>query len=186
TRKALSKEVDPDKLPKVADKFYDRFLGLAQWVAAMRGVVGRDKYTREIQYKPTSEIGTRLAKQFCKLAMGIAIYHRKSTIDEDVYQMIVKVAKDTAPDRVEEVVKQMYMKTSETFASTNDISEWTKFPTGTLVNVLDDLRMLSIVRKDPSRRGYWALSKAMLRKMKPLKLYEKEEAWTGKKKGRKE
>ncbi len=182
-QKALDVKM-PKKMPEMSHKMAVRIMRLAQWIASLRGVVSREKYTNEVMFKPVAEIGTRLAKQLAKLGIGIAILHRKKAIDEEVFQVISRVARDTAPDRVEEIIKQLYLRTQKEYASTVDISSWCRFPSGTVVRLLQDLVLLHIVVKDPDNQGYWKLSRSMLQVMRPLGIYTTEETWGKAKKQR--
>lgn len=175
SKKALERNIT--KLPTISKEMAGKFLKLAQWVAALRGVVSREKYTGEILFKPSSEIGTRLAKQLAKLAIGVALVKHKDYIDQETYDIVCRVGQDTAPDRVEEVVRQLYLKSRNSFATTSQIAEWTRFPTATCTRLLQDLDLLHIVQKEEGARGYWQLSRGILRLMDPLNLYKRERAW---------
>ncbi len=165
------------KLPELSQKYAEQFLKLAQLIAALRGVVSREKYTGEVLFKPSSEIGTRLAKQFAKLALGIALVHRKDRVDDAIFQIVCKVGQDTAPDRVEELVRQMYLRSRDRYCATADIAKWTRFPSGTCTRILQDLDLLFVVKREDGVRGSWQLSKMILRLMEPLDLYRSDKAW---------
>ena len=181
--KVLDRPVKKKHIPKIGPRMIKRLTGLAQWVAALRGVVSREKYTGEITFKPTAEIGTRLGKQLTKLAMGIAIFRRETRITEDVYKLVVKVARDTAPDRVEEIVKQLYLKADKDYVTTKEVAEWTRFPTATTTRLLQDLNLLHVVKREPgTSSGHWKLSLSIRRLIRKLKIYEDEERWQGRKK----
>lgn len=175
----LNRPIKPDDVPTVPEEMYGRFIKLSQWVARMRGVVNREKYTGEMLHKPVTEIGTRLAQQLCKLAMGVAIFHHRDRVSEHDYRIAARVARDTAPDRVEEVVRQLWLQSRDQFASTAEISEWTKFPRQTMLSVLQDLNMLGVVQRKKGDRGggMWKLSRSIVKLMKPLGIYDKEERW---------
>jgi len=166
---------DPESMEKI--------IKLSQWISSLRGVVSREKYTGQINFKPMAEIGTRLAKQLYMLAMGISIFKQEDTISESTYQTIVKVGRDTAPDRVEEIVRQLYLNTSPNteleYATTRDISDWTRFPEGTVRFILQDLDLLSIVKKEKGNiRGGWRLSASVTKLIQQLDIYKKELEWT--------
>lgn len=158
-------------IPELSEEMTERFVGLARWVAMLRGVVDRERYTGRVQYKPMTEVGTRLAKQLCKLAYGIAIYRREAEITESVYRLIVEVAQDTAPDRVEEIVHQMYSHDPDDFKSTKDVAHWCKFPDDTIRYILQDLVLLKIVEKAPQGGSLWRLAPAVVANMRSLRMY---------------
>ncbi len=179
SEQVLNIDIDMKKVPTINTEMEDRIINLAQWVSALRGVVSKERYTGIMQFKPSREYGTRIAKQLAKLGMGVSIFHRRSTLDEESYKGIVSVARSTAPDRVEEIVKQLYLNSREEFVSVKKVAEWTRFPLGTTRDVLEDLDLLSIVAKDQrgSPTGRYRLTKTVLRMMRPLGLYNEDERW---------
>lgn len=170
--KVLNRDFPTEAIPDVTDEMMERFISLAQWVAMLRGVVCREKYTGIICFKPGSEVGTRLAKQFCKLAYGIGFFKGEDVVSEATYRTIVSVAQDTAPDRVEEVVKKVYTKVGEEYCTTREVEEWTGFPHDTTRFLLQDLVLLRIMVQERGKTGGWALSPYVYRLMNDLGLYK--------------
>jgi hypothetical protein len=179
----LSREIKlPDDVPTFDTMAAEKIRSLAMWVASLRGVVSREKYTQQVTFKPIAEIGTRLAKQFMGLALGIAIYRQEKTVSDAVIKTICQVAKDTAPDRVEEVVKQLYLNR---ITSTGDIgyyqvlqiAEWAAFPQQTIRYMLEDLYMLHIVKKQILEKGKqgWRLSDQVIKLIQDTGMYHAEE-----------
>ena len=182
-QKALSRKVDLSKTPTISNSMAMKITRLAQWVASLRGVVNREKYTNIVQSRPTREVGTRLAKQFAKLGIGIAIFHNLPTVDDLVYRIVIKVARSTVPDRIEEVVKHLFLRSQKQFASAKEISKWSNLPQQTTRALMEDATLLKISHQDPkSMLGGWKLSNAILRLMRPLQLYKDETEWIGAKK----
>lgn len=168
---------EPDFTPEIGSVILEKLVGLAQFVASLRGVVSRERYTGNINYKPMAEIGTRLAKQFCKLAYGIATFKRETEVSIKTYETVVTVAQDTAPDRVEEIVKQLFIRNPDAFVTTQEISDWSRFPINTVRFILQDLCLLGICIKDSGRAGFWKLSPSILMLMRDLALYKHEVNW---------
>lgn len=175
---ALNVEVTEDMIPEIPQPMIKRLMSLAQWVAVLRGVVQRERYTNIVQFKPTQEVGTRLATQLAKLGMGVAIFHQTPEFDEDAYQVVVSVARSTVPDRVEEIVKQLFLRARDKFATAKELSEWSFLPENTVRTMLQDLELLRIVVSDGANfNRKYKLSRVMLRMMRPLGLYKSEEQW---------
>jgi hypothetical protein len=177
----LSRHVTPEEFPKVGTDIAEKLLTLAQLVSALRGCVSRERYTGFIAYKPVIEIGTRLAKQFCALAMGIAIYRWQTVITDDVMRIVYRVGLDTIPDKVEELVKQLYIHEEvgdvdvSGHIKTDLLSQWSRLPTSTVSLLLQDLDLLFIVRKKPGTRpGFWKLNPTVTRLLDSLGLYSLE------------
>jgi hypothetical protein len=167
--RVLDREVSG--FPEVPDAFLERIVDLAQWVALLRGVVGKERYTGIVQFKPMSEIGTRLAKQLSKLACGIALYHQKKVVDPDVYRILTRVATSTIPDRVEDLIKHLFLRGDAVVA---DLSAWTHLPSSTVHPLMQDLALLKIVRQ---KEKVWSLGPAIRKLMEKLEIYKHEGRW---------
>lgn len=183
--RVLNRPVERKHYPAIPQWFKERMLELAQWVSAMRGTVSRERYTRElILCKPTAEVGTRLAKQLCTLGLGVGVYHGKRTLDEDVYRVVAQVAVDTAPDRAEELVRQLYIHGDEP-VDLEELSRRTRFPHETCRYLVQDLTMLHITARDrDGRRALWMLTPQMRKLILRLGIYEGAKAWTAVRKGK--
>jgi len=175
--KVLEREINARDALGIDKHMARRIAGLAQWVSSMRAIVVREKYTNEVMYKPFKEIGTRLAKQFGKLAQGIGFYRQIDKLGEDEYRILVKVARDTAPDRVEDIVRNLSIQPNKSkYLSTKDIANLTRMPDGTTRTLLQDLTLLRVTQKDAhsGHAGRWRLSPQMVKLMKPLGIYDDE------------
>jgi hypothetical protein len=168
------------------DETVELIIGLSRWIARLRGVVSREKYTGQVLYRPVPEMGTRLAKQLMKLAMGIAMFHRRNHIKKADLRPSIQVARDSAPDMVEIIVQQMYLRSMDNFATTADIAKWTRVPEATTLKFLQDLYLLKVVQMHRGARmtTSWRLTKSIRGMMEPLTLYEKEERWLAEGKGK--
>lgn len=177
-RKVLNRPIGKDVYPKIPLWFKERVVELAHWVASMRGVVERERWTGStgvISAKPSAEIGTRLAKQFCALGMGIGVYRGLRELDEEVYHIVAGVGRDTCPDRAEEIVRALYACGGE--AATKDLAEDTRFPYDTVRWVLQDMALLGVVKLRKGSGGVYVLSEAVATILKRLRLYETDRAW---------
>lgn len=179
-QKVLNRPVDAAHIPKLPQWFKERCRDLAHLVAALRGTVGRERYTQQILFKPMSEQGTRLAKQFAILAAGIAVYRGKDEVDEGIYATVCRVAMDTSPDRQEEVVKQLFTHGGR--GRTAEIATWARFPQDTVRYVLEDMAMLGLVERleEKGDRNNWRLSAVVNTTLDRLRVYEREKQWAKK------
>lgn len=84
-------------IPEPPDWIYERLIALAQLIGHLRATVPRT-YGGDIAYKPSPEIGTRLAKQLLKLGKCLSIIQQTKglKIDKPVYRLMERVALDTA------------------------------------------------------------------------------------------
>ena len=179
-RRVLDRPVDREASPEIGQSVVEKFVSLAQWTANMRGIVPRDRYKDDkIIFKPSTELGTRVAKQFCKLAQGIAIFRGDKKVGLDVYRIIARIARDSAPDLVEMIVGEMYTRRKGDMVSTGELCEWTHYPLMTVEGILKNLVMLRLVRKEKYKAGMgittggarWCLAASLIRMMRDLNLY---------------
>jgi hypothetical protein len=158
----LEKEM-PNPIPAVSVEYEDRIIALARMTAWLRGIVERDRYSGTVLYRPTTEIGTRLAKQLCKLGLGVCIFQDKNDLDESVYRVIVKVARDTCPDRVEEIIRVFWSEgeSGSLPLPTIKLAEASHLPTATIFRILVDFELLKIVKRlGTANKAEWMLTSA--------------------------
>ena len=178
SRRVLDRPITPEMYPSIPTTIKSRLVELAQWVSNMRGFVSRDRYTRIVDMKPTSEIATRLTGQFGILSMGIAIYHGKKKVDEDIYRIVTQVARDTAPPKAELMLRIIYVNRYKDGATTREVADWSHLPEQTCLYALQDLAMLNVLRHD-NKKGLWCVNTNMVRIMDDLNLYGMERGWKG-------
>ena len=90
-----NRDMEQESIPSPEPWFIQRVIALSRCIGHLRATVartGRD----ELIYRPTPEVGTRLAKQLVKLAQCLAVVLGKKRIDMDCYRLIYQVAIDTA------------------------------------------------------------------------------------------
>lgn len=170
-RSVLNREVQAEHIPLIPEDKLQKIMRLAQWTATLRGVVDREKYTGQVTFRPSKEIGTRLAKQLCALALGIGIWRGETQVTQGIYRIIVNVAKDTTPGRVEDVVRVLFKTARKDYASTSEIAEATRFPGTTVSYICQDLVLLGIIEQRGGQPGRWRLSDEVLALMLDLDVY---------------
>lgn len=140
----LSRSVDLDGLPQVPEWFSERIVALAQLISGLRAVVERESYgDQRLKYRPSHEIGTRLAKQLVKLAMGLGHVDQVKVLGPEQYRLIERVAFDTAIGFHLEIVASLMDLGGE--ATKQDLATKTGLPFTNLGRALDDLQALGIV-----------------------------------------
>ena len=99
-------------------------------------------------------------------------------MEEEVYRVVAKVARDTAPDMVEEIIRQMYCHNPDDWHATKEISAMCKFPDDATRFRLQDLAALQIIQKEGGQvRGRWRIAPTVVRLIKSLDVYESHKAW---------
>lgn len=149
-------------MPSFSERYVPRVVALAQLAAWMRGVVDRDKFTQQVLYKPSSEVGTRIAKQLVKLAMGIGIYRGTRILSAHEFDCIRHIAIDSCPQRVVMVVQALYhavKKDGLEMLKTKEIVDRTFLPQATVMRIMEDMNLLRLVmRVEINGNYYWKLS----------------------------
>jgi len=166
------KQKMPTEMPHIPDDMIDRIVSLSMFTSRLRGVISRDTYNPTmIHSKASHEIGTRLSKQIAKLLYGIAIYYQLDEVDERCYEVASKIAVDSLSDKLEEVVRSLFVMTlgddsnTDGYFSTKEIVEHTPSLTrSTIQRTLDDFKMLQIVvESGTAGRKLWRLSDSILK-----------------------
>lgn len=137
----------PEVLPSIK-ALETSIIKLARFSARLRGSINKDHYTKEHLNRPIIEVGTRLAKQFAKLTMGFCIYYDAKEAGLRELKLIRTVARDTCPDRVEDIVRRMVLNGMDKVVNTKWISEQTLLSPSTLTYLLPDLIALNILKKE--------------------------------------
>jgi len=126
--------------------YVERLIPLCQLISLLRANVDRNDYTGDLPYRPEPEYGTRLAKQFTKLAHAVSIVNGTG-IDRAVYEFVKRIAVDTCNAfHLDIVLCMMHVRHALTHT---EISELTGIPSTTLTRRIDDLIDLGILRRRP-------------------------------------
>jgi len=162
--------------PEIDSSVYKKIISLAMLISRMRGVVHRDKYDRQyVHAKAGHEIGTRIAKQLVKFGYGASIYLHQKEIGEEIYRLILKVALDSVPDKIEECLRVLYYNTPHEHDAmkTKDIFSKSEGLTLSTVNrCLQDLHMLGIVDQIGNRTNFsWVLGKEIRELIRKSEVY---------------
>lgn len=161
----LNRDITQGKIPNPEPWLVNRVVALSQVISHLRATVPRIGRNDELAYRPSPEVGTRIAKQLIKLGQCLAIIYGKTRIDKDCWQLMRRVALDTArgwnldiflvlanhyPKRVERDVIAAEARISHT----------------TCLRRLDNLRLLGAVehipipKEGPGQPAYgWTLAK---------------------------
>lgn len=144
----LTKDYSKEPTPSTSDAIGDKLIDLALLTSRARGVVPRDKYTKDITHRPYHEMGTRMTKQFVKLAIGIAQFRGEKQVSGDTYGIVRNISRDSIPSGVRAVLRAFVMecKTSLTPA---EVAEIVRLPqTPTIQRILQNMEALNMVSKD--------------------------------------
>lgn len=132
----------------------------ANIVSVLRTGIKRD-HNHNITAIPEPEYGTRIVKQFKKLASILANMFGKECVDLDIVSYIYRVALDTVDKKRIEIFK----KVERIESATSRIANQTTLPTNTVKEILEDLWILGVVhrgKKDGAGEKspyYWSFTK---------------------------
>ena len=153
----------------ISDEMKDRLTDLADVLAILRSEVARDGYKRTVAYIPEPEIGTRLVKQFVKLARGIAAVRGKHEVGEEEYAVIARIARDTLPSKRCATVRIIYELYEEGFVTSQQVGERLRLSTDTATEVLEDLWLLPAEARAVDRQGSgkftWRMTEGFKRRL---------------------
>ena len=170
--KFLSRRVLEEDIPNPPPNFVKRIAALSEILSLLRAQVSRDKYDKEhILYRPQPEVGTRSFKQFIKLGRAMWVALRKKKYDDEIYQMVERVALDSCTGFNIEIVRCLMENGNK--MSVLDISREIDLSYSTVSRMIGDLEVLKVVKKrrpeesehDPERIGrpstVWSVRKSM-------------------------
>jgi hypothetical protein len=144
----LDYDYSKNGVPETSKESRHIFISLAQYASVMRAGVIRDKYTREITHKPFSEIGTRLAKQFMKLALGISYFRGDRTVKDTTINVIRSIAKNTVPQKIENAFEAIYKKFKEAPFTQTQAADVIGLPPAVAGRVVEDLKYLRVLEME--------------------------------------
>jgi hypothetical protein len=127
-----------------------KIAALAVLCASARSGVSRDRYKQTVDYLPEPEGPARLAKQLKLLASGLAIIRGLKEIDDSVYQVITKVARDSLPSlrlKLLDALWSLYSKKQDWY-TTKELAEAAGMPTTTAKLKLENMMLLELVERD--------------------------------------
>ena len=133
---------------------------LANLLALGRSRVSRDYSDGTIDYEPDPEIGTRVVKQLKLLGAGFGCIHNQDRLDENGFEFIKRICRDTLPSKESKVLETMFFLQSNDGirVPTSKVGDQSGFPTETCKKVLEDFRLLKVVDREGEGTFKWRLT----------------------------
>jgi len=147
--------------PQYETGIQDQLIALASLLALLRSGVSRNQFDHTIDFVPEAEIGTRLVKQLSKIAIGCALVDKRTTVSQDDYQIAKRIALDTLHSKKKVIVDALIMlkiKQGDVYFDTQEIGDFSNFPTETCKTILEDLRILNVIIRTGTNRFSWKLN----------------------------
>ena len=141
----LSRDI-AGELGRVPGWVKERLVALAQLISALRANVAREQFgDQRLSYRPTKEVGTRIAKQLVLLGKLLCCVDGVTEIGEEQYEVVERVALDSAIGFHLELVSAVVRAGGS--ATRADLTDITGLPETTLSRAMEDLGALGIVRR---------------------------------------
>lgn len=150
-KKFLTQEFDfsDERVKQVLIKEYETKLSyLAKLTARLRTTVDRHEFGLkygEVAFEPIPEAGNRIYIQITKLAIALAILEEKPTIDEEIFQLIKKLAFDTVYSFQIKILD--YMNKKGTQITKKELAEQLGISLQAIGGHIEDLLVLGWVKK---------------------------------------
>lgn len=151
------------KLPTIEPWFETRIVALVQILAHLRARISTEHHG-ELTHRPTIEIGTRPAVQFCKLSQCLCVILGKKRIDMDIYNLIEKLFRDTSEGWSYDIFNCLLQHDPEPVTK-EFIERDARIPSSTCFRRLEAMEALGTITRDriaaivPGRPAYgWRLS----------------------------
>jgi len=130
--------------------WYPKLRALAGWTALLRGSVAREIGSDRLLHKPVVEYPTRLALQFKKLGSGISAAKHQTSVGSEEYHILKHVARDTVPDREEEILRRLWEASLDSKfdgLTLSELSRASRFPRTTVSRVMDNSVLLHTAKR---------------------------------------
>lgn len=149
TERFLRREMPTDVTDKVMrNKDYaKRIASLALLISKLRASVVRAMRDEDrLEYRPDTELGTRPFKQLMKFAASLTFLLRKTEMDEEVFDMVRRVAMDSCIDFNFEFIELM-MKRGNQGVTTKEMMDECNASSSTINRALGDMSAINVVYK---------------------------------------
>jgi hypothetical protein len=129
----------------------EKIIHLACFVACARTPVERDYRDGRILYQPQAEGPARITKQLMQLGYALTLVHKKEAMDEDIYSILKKIARDLVPPQRLRVMRHLWDKeateTARGWEKTKDVSDAVTIPARTTIMLLEDLMVTKLANR---------------------------------------
>lgn len=130
----------------LSDSFKNKIIEIAKFVAVARCEVVRNPYSKEPEI-PIPEVPTRLTRQLCDLAVGIAIIQGRRYVTKDIQQLVQKTALDSLTLKRLRLLKVLYTAFPSSL-STNQVTTAMRYSESIVRRWLEDLHLLDLITQE--------------------------------------
>lgn len=140
-------------VPEVPDNIKEKIIALAQWTAAIRATIVRDKFSKEVMASPMAELGTRLVKQLTKVMLGVSMFRGLKEVTDSEFKLARDVAVGCIPGDLNKIVKYLYKTRKCKYVPLKDIQEKSGVPSESCRRKLENLILLKVISKKKAVTG---------------------------------
>lgn len=137
-------------LPPCPNGFKEDIKSLAREIAILRTHVHREGQGREIASIPEPEAPARLTNQLLKIVRGVAKVRAHSDVMDEDMEIARRVAHDTIPAMMMEILKAIHDGT----ATTDALAQLVRLSRQTVERRLEDLTVLRAIEREEQGRLY--------------------------------
>lgn len=152
--------------PELSPEACRRLDDFALWASLLRGVVTRDRFTKDVIHLPYSEVATRLVKQFTKLSIGVCQFRGAKSLGPREFEVIRRTACDSINSNILAIIRIFMQKNDPSESiSPKELSMATGLPEyPTIERILENLRLLGAVERINSASNIKILRQYRLKK----------------------
>ena len=145
--------IDENEKLELDEQQQEQLIRLADFATLARSPVTRDfGMTKEVIYKPSSEMPTRFTQQLSQIAIALRLINKANGKGNVLLDIDTKILFKIALDSIPQMRRQMLQKLAENASiTTEQAAEATSYPTATARRYLEDLFVLGIC--DRKREG---------------------------------
>lgn len=150
----------------LSDSFKNKIIEIAKFVAVARCEVVRNPYSKEPEI-PVPEVPTRLTRQLCDLAIGIAIVQGRRYVTKDIQQLIQKTALDSLTLKRLRLLKVLYDVFPRS-SSSKEVAAKMRYSESIVRRWLEDLNLLDLITKEEVEKSkvFWKIrNKSILKRI---------------------
>ena len=138
--------INNDEKLELDEMQQEQLIRLADFATLARSPVTRDfGMTKEVIYKPSSEMPTRFTQQLSQIAIALRLINKANDKGNVLLDIDTKILFKIALDSIPQMRRQMLQKLAEnTSVTTEEAAEATSYPTATARRYLEDLFVLGI------------------------------------------
>ena len=147
---AIAKKVLVAKYPSPplpSEAVTEQIVSMSEWIAAMRGTVSRDKYSKKMTHKPCTEIGTRVSKEILKWLMGVSLFRGDKEITNDSMRIAQCIARSSVSQRNLDILSFIFNHKTGS-VNKKEIESAIGLPDETCEILIDNMVALKILVKE--------------------------------------